>query len=445
MSVSRPAARCRCLFSMPPSSVPKPHPRRTFTTTPPLNRRVRRGYKNIKAEDMGLINKAAAEYRPYSEEEKALLSKKYNKEQMDAIEAAEAEAATILGEGSESSSSSAITGIDPRDLATQAGFRRDYLRLGYVDDLSRISPVLDKRKSKEVPPNMKTNALPPSEEKLAEQLGEGLDSLLDRDPTVQAYFENNSEGRKVDPSTGKPTPETQVVDELIQSQIHQLERNNLYVDPEYSALAPDIPRVQDPRFVYESDEAETGEVDPDQQRVRRAIGMSEADASRFMQKVLVVRWVANQTRLGKVRSTSALAVAGSAQDGLLGIGSGKSVEPDQAMKQANANALRNVRPIPKYEGRTIYGDVQGKVSGTVVQLMHRPPGFGLRCQHLVFEMARAVGITDLAARVPRSRNKMNVVKATYQALMKQKLPEDVARGRGRKMVDVRKVYYAGRT
>jgi small subunit ribosomal protein S5 len=59
-------------------------------------------------------------------------------------------------------------------------------------------------------------------------------------------------------------------------------------------------------------------------------------------------------------------------------------------------------------------------------------------------MARASGIHDLAARVDRSRNPMNTVKAVYEALMSQKDPEDIARARNRKLVDVRKVYYAGR-
>lgn len=70
-------------------------------------------------------------------------------------------------------------------------------------------------------------------------------------------------------------------------------------------------------------------------------------------------------------------------------------------------------------------------------------GFGIRCQHNVFEMARAAGISDLAAKVPRSRNKMNTVKATYAALLGQRMPDDIARGRGKKLVDVRKVYYGG--
>jgi small subunit ribosomal protein S5 len=68
-------------------------------------------------------------------------------------------------------------------------------------------------------------------------------------------------------------------------------------------------------------------------------------------------------------------------------------------------------------------------------------GFGVRTQALIYEMARCAGIRDLAARVGRSRNKMNAVKATYQALINQQDPEEIARARGRKLVDVRKVYY----
>jgi small subunit ribosomal protein S5 len=75
---------------------------------------------------------------------------------------------------------------------------------------------------------------------------------------------------------------------------------------------------------------------------------------------------------------------------------------------------------------------------------NHPSGFGNRCQHLIYELARAAGISDLAARTPRSRNKMNVVKAAFEALMSQRLPEEVAKARGKKMVDVRKVYYGGK-
>lgn len=60
-------------------------------------------------------------------------------------------------------------------------------------------------------------------------------------------------------------------------------------------------------------------------------------------------------------------------------------------------------------------------------------------------MCRAAGIHDLSARVTRARNPMNTVKAAFKALVSQKDPEEIAKGRGKKLVDVRKVYYAGNT
>jgi len=38
---------------------------------------------------------------------------------------------------------------------------------------------------------------------------------------------------------------------------------------------------------------------------------------------------------------------------------------------------------------------------------------------------------------------MNNCKAIWQALLAQRDPEEIARSRNKKMVDVRKVYYAG--
>ena len=54
-----------------------------------------------------------------------------------------------------------------------------------------------------------------------------------------------------------------------------------------------------------------------------------------------------------------------------------------------------------------------------------------------------MGIQDIAAKMPRARNPMNSVKACVEALTSQKDPEELAIGRGKKFVDVRKVYYGG--
>ncbi|KAM3424724.1 hypothetical protein BST61_g6711 [Cercospora zeina] len=163
------------------------------------------------------------------------------------------------------------------------------------------------------------------------------------------------------------------------------------------------------------------ETDPHMLRLSQQTGLSKEEIRRIRVKNLVSHRV----------------------NGMLGIGEGKAAEDEDGRRQAMMNAIRNMKPIPRYEERTIYGEVEAKVGASVVKLSARPPGFGNRCQHLIFEIARAAGIWDLAARTPRSRNKMNVVKAAVEALTNQRLPEDVAQARGKKMVDVRGVYYGG--
>ncbi|EGP84748.1 unnamed protein product [Zymoseptoria tritici ST99CH_3D1] len=177
-------------------------------------------------------------------------------------------------------------------------------------------------------------------------------------------------------------------------------------------------------------------------RLCQQTGLTPQEIRRIRVKNLVTHRVVNQTRMGKIASLYFLTIAGN-QEGMLGIGEGKAAEDEDGRRQAMMNAIRNMKPIPRYEERTIFGEVEAKVGASVVKLSARPPGFGNRCQSLIFELARAAGIHDLAARTPRSRNKMNVVKAAFEALTNQRLPEDVARARGRKLVDVRGVYYGG--
>lgn len=230
---------------------------------------------------------------------------------------------------------------------------------------------------------------------------------------------------------------------------------HLYSNSIYSALNPPIPRIRDPSVTYTSvddDARSTG-----LRKVSQETGFTEEQLRKFRTKNLVFHRVVNQTRKGKIQSMYALSVAGN-EDGLLGIGEGKAFEAEDAIAKAQLQALRNIMPVPRYEKRTIFGQMNSKVGGSTVTLMSRPPGksrlnvtfiphltvssgFGVRTQSLIYEVARCAGIRDLAARVGRSRNKMNTVKATYNALMNQPDPEEIAMARGRKLVDVRKVYY----
>ncbi|OAA66433.1 37S ribosomal protein s5 [Niveomyces insectorum RCEF 264] len=431
-----------------------------FHTSAPRPARRRRRFNSVPAAQMGLVDEesiskfAETHFSGYTTEEKEVLRKKYTPAQLAALEAGEA-------------------AIDPRDLTIQGRLRTDATTTGfnYVDDFSQVQPIIDKRAR---PGHI--GGLDDKEDIGVAATASGKVSrvalntrLMDED-TFSEHFMRWFDSF-VPPDVNVEGMSHQQVDELAERyEPTDLDLLNYFLDQPaleeikqnadgtttavplsmealgQSRLAPSlgrtIPNVTEHYHRQQDPEDEGLDENGDYKELKRRTSLKVQEMQSFVLKVLVRRWVANQTRLGKVRSSSVLAIAGNG-NGWLGLGMAKSLELIEATAKAKAMAIRNMRPVPRYEDRTIYGNVEAKVAGTVVQLSARPPGFGLRVPPRIFEMARAVGIKDLAARIPRSRNPMNSVKATYEALMKQPDPEEIAIGRGKKLVDVRKVYYGG--
>ncbi|KAL1642355.1 28S ribosomal protein S5, mitochondrial [Diplodia intermedia] len=371
---------------------------------------------------------AQSTFPSFSEKDKEVLAAKYSPEQMAAIEAGE-------------------QALDPRDLLV-SGWNNpnnnrewDPMALKYdVDDLRRLQPLLDKPQRAELDPYADYGLRPRTEDEMAGLLAT---FYIDEGKRIEALgLQPGSKAEKDEEDRGR-VRYLQFLDNP-RTFIHanSEEGYRAIEDEGFSLLAPEVPKIDElsPRLSNSGG----GENDEDRTTLRlmQQTGLSKLDIRHMRVKTLVYRRVVNQTRLGKVASMYYLTIAGDG-NGMLGIGEGKSTEPEDARRQSILKALRSMKPVVRYENRTIYGDVDGKSGATTLKLSARPPGFGLRCQFLIFEMARAAGIHDLSARVTRSRNKMNTVKATMEALLSQKLPEDIARARGRKLVDVRKVYYGG--
>ncbi|OJJ79561.1 mitochondrial 37S ribosomal protein uS5m [Aspergillus glaucus CBS 516.65] len=454
MSLARPARCLFCSFSRGASAVGPRVPRRQFHPTPThLNDRkpdlpnakpediktpeeIRRDQKPDTPQQQAPKQKAASEagavttdpnaqpeeekktleeivrnlkpenFQPYTAEQKAHLAKVYTPEQIAAIEAGEAS-------------------IDPSDMADQFGVRRDPMKLLYVDDFSVVEPGVDKHvrapeSNSEYNPQLKT------EEDFAADFGRFFTEM---------------------PENGSVSDWVRFVETLRVTK----GKEEAELNP-HSAMVPDLfgpgenlsgQKQQQEMKETEEKGKESEEMTDALKRLLQDTGFDAMEIRSLRTKTLVAHSVVNQTRLGKVRRQYCLSIAGNG-NGLLGIGEAKSEEAPDAALQSKYRAIRNMQPIMRYENRTIFGDVAGKVGAVELKLMNRAPGFGLRCQHLIFEMCRAAGIHDLAARVERSRNPMNTVKAAYEALMSQRNPEDIARARGKKLVDVRKVYYSGR-
>ncbi|CCE78045.1 Piso0_000658 [Millerozyma farinosa CBS 7064] len=171
-------------------------------------------------------------------------------------------------------------------------------------------------------------------------------------------------------------------------------------------------------------------------------GLDQRYISNLYVRPIVMKRVSCQTSKGKIPNFYALTVVGD-RNGMVGLGEGKSRDGMRtALVKAHWNAVKNLNTIPRYENRTIIGDVEYKYHAVKLFLKSAPAGFGLRVNPNIFEVCQAAGIKDLSGKVYKSRNPMNVTKAFVEALMKQKPLEELAAGRGKKLVDLRRVYYS---
>ncbi|KAL7663771.1 S5 DRBM domain-containing protein [[Candida] zeylanoides] len=171
-------------------------------------------------------------------------------------------------------------------------------------------------------------------------------------------------------------------------------------------------------------------------------GLDERYISKLYVRPIVMKRVSCQTSKGKIPNFYALTIVGD-KNGMIGLGEGKSRDGMRtALGKAHWNAVKNLTPIARYEKRTIIGNIDHRFHAVKLFLKSAPTGFGLRVNPNIFEVCQAAGIKDLAGKVYKSRNPMNVVKGFVEALTTQRSLEDLAAGRGKKLVDLRKVYYS---
>lgn len=171
-------------------------------------------------------------------------------------------------------------------------------------------------------------------------------------------------------------------------------------------------------------------------------GLDESYISKLYVRPIIMKRVSCQTGKGKIPNFYALTIVGD-KNGMIGLGEGKSRSGMvTALYKSHWDAVKNLTPITRYENRTIVGDIDYKFHAVKLFLRSAPSGFGLRVNPNIFEVCQAAGIKDLGGKVYKSRNPMNVIKGFVEALTKQRSLEDLAAGRGKKVVDLRKVYYS---
>lgn len=152
--------------------------------------------------------------------------------------------------------------------------------------------------------------------------------------------------------------------------------------------------------------------------------------------------VSNMTTRGRIATMYALVVVGNG-NGLVGLGEGKHAAAGRAIDKAFNGAVRNLAPVQRFEGRTVWGERNGKFGAVRIQMFPRPPGlavqwpstgpgltsstfnsgFGLTATSpLIHQIAKAAGVSDLTAKIRGSGNKMNTCKLAVRMLQSRSNP-----------------------
>ena len=141
------------------------------------------------------------------------------------------------------------------------------------------------------------------------------------------------------------------------------------------------------------------------------------------------------TKGGRTFGFSAIVVVGD-ENGVVGQGLGKSKDVSSAIGKAVEDAKKNLVRIPIVKG-TLPHQQKGKFGGARVNIIPAAPGTGVIAGGAVRTVLEAVGIKDVLSKSQGSSNPHNVVKATFDALLRLKNAHTIAKNRG---INLEKLY-----
>jgi small subunit ribosomal protein S5 len=152
------------------------------------------------------------------------------------------------------------------------------------------------------------------------------------------------------------------------------------------------------------------------------------------EKMIAVNRVTKVVKGGRIMGFAALTVVGD-NDGGIGMGKGKSREVPVAVQKAMEQARRHLTKMP-LKGGTIFHNAMGKHGGTTVMIQPAAEGNGIKAGGAMRAVFEVMGITNISAKCHGSTNPYNVVRATLDALNKQRRPSEIAAKRGKKVDEV---------
>ncbi len=161
----------------------------------------------------------------------------------------------------------------------------------------------------------------------------------------------------------------------------------------------------------------------------------DAKKNLLEEKVVSIGRVTKVTKGGRHFRFSATVVVGN-RKGLVGIGTGKANEVPEAIKKGIQAANKNVVKVSLIDNRTVPHDAQAKVGRSVVLIKPATEGRGVIAGGAARSVLELAGVKDIVAKSLGSNTKINVAKATLEALKEQRTPAKIAALRGKKVEEL---------
>jgi small subunit ribosomal protein S5 len=154
----------------------------------------------------------------------------------------------------------------------------------------------------------------------------------------------------------------------------------------------------------------------------------------LLEKLVAVNRTAKVVKGGRQFGFTALTVVGDGA-GRVGFGFGKAREVPVAISKAMTQARKSMVSVA-LRNDTLYYAVKGVHGATRVLMQPASEGTGVIAGGGMRAVLECAGIRNVLAKSYGSRNPINVVRATVNALAKIRSPEDIAAKRGKSLDEI---------
>ncbi len=159
-----------------------------------------------------------------------------------------------------------------------------------------------------------------------------------------------------------------------------------------------------------------------------------AATEELQEKLVAVNRVAKVVKGGRQFGFTALTVVGDGA-GRVGYGYGKARELPLAIQKAMQAARKNLRAV-RLRKDTLQYELKGRHGATRVFMQPASDGTGIIAGGAMRAVFECAGVRNVLAKSYGSRNPINVVRATLNALDKMRSPQEIAAKRGRTVEDI---------